>query len=57
MPQMDVTSTFKHLKADLRKVGFDINVVKDPIYFFDQKQYVPLTNETFKKIENGTLRL
>lgn len=57
MPQMDVTSTFKHLKADLRKQGFDVNSIKEPMFFFDGKQYVPLTKELFNSIQSGALRL
>jgi fatty-acyl-CoA synthase len=57
MPAQEVTSTFKHLKGDLRKVGFDPNHVKDPLYFFDGKSYVPLTPEIFAKLTSGEIRV
>ena len=31
-PDIDVTGTFKMLKGDLRKQGYDINMTDDPIF-------------------------
>jgi len=50
------TSTFKHLKGDLRKDAYGSNV-KDPMFFFDGKMYVPLTDELRTGIETGKIRV
>eukprot|EP01080_Neovahlkampfia_damariscottae_P009204 gene9204-1290_t len=46
------TGTFKYRKVDLVKEHFDINVVKDEIYFRDdkQKKYVKMTKDLFDGI-------
>lgn len=58
LPEMGMTSTFKHLKMDLRKDGFSADV-KDPMYFWDAKtqQYVPFTQEIRKGLESGSIRV
>ena len=59
MPQMVITSTFKHKKNDLAKEGFDPAVVTDPLYFMDERKetYVPLDQQVFKSIVIGKARL
>ncbi len=54
---LDVTSTFKHLKNDLRTAGFDPAKVRDPMYFFDGKAYVPLTADIVRGLEDGKIRV
>jgi acyl-CoA synthetase (AMP-forming)/AMP-acid ligase II len=56
---LPVTSTHKYLKADLISEGFDpARVQDDHLYFLDIKQraYLPLSNEVFQAIEDGSLR-
>jgi len=57
LPEIEITSTFKHKKGDLRKEGFDTKVVKDPIYFFDGKMYIPFTDLIATGLENKTIRV
>jgi hypothetical protein len=35
--EMEITSTFKHRKIGLANEGFDPNVVKDVLYFRDDR--------------------
>lgn len=57
LPAQELTSTFKHQKVSLRNAGFDTNTIKDPMYFFDGKTYVPLTADVHGKIVRGEIRL
>ncbi|GFS24177.1 very long-chain acyl-CoA synthetase [Elysia marginata] len=45
IPMQVLTGTFKNKKGDLAKEGFDMDVVKDPLYFLDHgnRAYSPLT--------------
>ncbi|XP_064608567.1 LOW QUALITY PROTEIN: long-chain fatty acid transport protein 2-like [Liolophura sinensis] len=54
-----LTVTFKQKKQELVKEGFDIYVVKDPLYFLDQenKDYVPLTEDLYLRVINGGVRV
>ncbi|XP_063871974.1 long-chain fatty acid transport protein 1-like [Scylla paramamosain] len=55
LKEIDVTGTFKLKKLTLQKEGFDINLVKDELYFLDGKlgKYVKLTPELFTKISDA----
>jgi fatty-acyl-CoA synthase len=57
--RIDTTSTFKHKKIELARDGFDITVVRDPIYFDDPERpaYVPLDAALYGRIVAGKLRL
>jgi len=56
---MEVTGTFKHQKVALRKEGFDINAVKEPIYWLNPntKKYEKITEEVFALLSNGKAKL
>ncbi|KAF5290912.1 hypothetical protein FQR65_LT11494 [Abscondita terminalis] len=56
---LPMTSTFKLQKFNLRREGFNINVVTDPIYFYDPyvKKYVLLTDEIYNNIIAGNIRI
>lgn len=49
------SGTFKLKKLALQKEGFDINLIKDELYFLDGKlgKYVKLTPEIFTKISDA----
>ena len=49
--------TYKLRKVDLQKEGFDIDKVKDKIYFFSNSKYVPLDMEMHNKLKSGQMRL
>mmetsp|Transcript_24587 Transcript_24587/g.31269 ORF Transcript_24587/g.31269 Transcript_24587/m.31269 type:complete len:555 (-) Transcript_24587:46-1710(-) len=55
-PKIEITSTFKHKKTDLKKEGFDPSLTTDKLYFRDSAQgkYVPLDSVLFKDICSGT---
>ncbi|CAB3380352.1 Hypothetical predicted protein [Cloeon dipterum] len=52
LKELPMTGTFKLKKNDLQKEGYNLDVVKDPIYFLDQKsgQFKLLTPEVYKDI-------
>lgn len=56
---IEVTVTFKHRKVNLVKEGFDPAVVKDALYFLDDKaeMYVPMTEDIYNAISAETLKL
>lgn len=56
---MEVTGTFKLLKGKLVEEGFNPNQVTDPLYFLDEKDknYVPLTLDTFNLITSGKIQI
>lgn len=56
---MDVTGTFKHLKATLVEEGFNPNQITDPLYFLDErdKNYVPLTADIFNSVTSGKVKI
>ena len=58
IPSADLTGTFKLKKVKLRNEGFDISL-PDPLYVLDTttKNYVPLSEEIYQKLQNGTLRV
>lgn len=46
-PELDTTGTFKMVKGELRKQGYDLDLVKDPIYVLKPRSdiYEPLDRE------------
>jgi fatty-acyl-CoA synthase len=57
--KIDVTSTFKHRKADLARDGFDPRMISDRLYFRDPETqaYVALDAALFDRIANGEIRV
>ena len=57
--RIDTTSTFKPQKTELKRQGFDLTVVRDPIYFDDPEQgaYVPLDAALYERIDAGKVRV
>ena len=57
--EMKITSTFKQMKVDLVKEGFDPSKINDAIYYQDatQKTFVPLDTMTYQHILTGNSRL
>jgi len=46
-------------KVQLRREGYDISAIDDPVYFFDasQKKYVPLDENLYQKLVNCEIRV
>ena len=59
LPEMEITTTFKHRKLDLVRDGCDPSRITDPLYFRDPNKgrYVPLDVGTFERIESGEIRI
>ncbi len=53
------TSTFKVKKSLLKKEGFDIDIIDDVLYVMlpHESNYVTLTKEIYKDIQNGIVKL
>ncbi|XP_068104678.1 long-chain fatty acid transport protein 4 [Hyperolius riggenbachi] len=59
LPEVNKTGTYKFQKTEMRKEGFDPQVVKDALYVLDSQQgkYIRLDDEVYKKILSGKLKL
>ncbi len=59
MDKIEVTSTFKHKKADLVREGFDPKLIASRLYFRDPETqaYVPLDAALSSRIADGAIRL
>ncbi|XP_049431282.1 very long-chain acyl-CoA synthetase-like [Epinephelus fuscoguttatus] len=55
---MDITGTFKHLKAKLVEEGFNPNKITEPLFYLDEKvmDYVPLTLDIFNGVTSGKIK-
>ena len=56
---LDITETFKQMKRELIREGFDPRVVKDPLFFRDAISgvYRPIDENSYASILNGSVRL
>lgn len=59
LPESPLTATFKLKKKELMEEGFNLENIKDPMYFLDQKtgEYVPLTQKLYDDIMQDVVRL
>ncbi|XP_066249339.1 long-chain fatty acid transport protein 4-like isoform X1 [Euwallacea similis] len=57
--EVPMTGTFKMMKLDLQKEGYNYGRIKDRLYFFDTKngEYLQLNKELYEDIMGGRLRL
>ncbi|KAM9124880.1 long-chain fatty acid transport protein 2 isoform 2-T2 [Pangshura tecta] len=56
---IEITATFKHRKVRLVEEGFNPAVIRDGLYFLDDKEkmYVPMTQDIYNAINNNSLKL
>ena len=54
--ELDTTGTFKMVKGELRKEGYDLNLVDDPIFVLKPRSdtYEPLTEDFSAVLNSGT---
>lgn len=52
-----LAGTFKLQKLQLQREGFDTAMIKDPIYFLKDGNYVILSKELYQGLISGKLRL
>lgn len=53
-----VLGTYKLKKLDLQKEGFNVELIKDPMYYCNNKGvYIELTLEAYKDILSEKIRL
>ncbi|XP_028297180.1 very long-chain acyl-CoA synthetase-like [Gouania willdenowi] len=56
--ELAVTGTFKQMKVKLAEEGFNPALITGPLFFLqDNKGYVPMTEDIFNSITEGTVRL
>jgi acyl-CoA synthetase (AMP-forming)/AMP-acid ligase II len=56
--EMELTGTFKYIKSDLKREGFDPAAVGDPLFVRNDalKTYEPMSAERFAEIQDGKIR-
>lgn len=56
---LEVTSTFKLVKSQLMREGFDVGVIVDPLYILDNKTqtFRRLMPDMYKAVCEGTWKL
>lgn len=56
---MEVTTTFKQMKAKLVVEAFDPTCIKDGLYMLNdhEKSYIPMTPQIYDHIVSGNLKL
>ncbi|EGW09792.1 Bile acyl-CoA synthetase [Cricetulus griseus] len=56
---LEVTGTFKLVKLQLVRDGFDVRVIADPLYILDNKNqtFRSLTPDVYKAVCEGTWKL
>lgn len=56
---MEVTTTFKQMKAKLVAEAFDPTRIKDRLYMLNdlEKSYIPMTPQIYDHIISGNLKL
>ncbi|KFP32364.1 Very long-chain acyl-CoA synthetase, partial [Colius striatus] len=56
---IELTATFKYRKVQLVEEGFNPAVIKDPLYFLDDKEnrYVPMTQDIYNSIKTRDFKL
>jgi citronellyl-CoA synthetase len=54
--ELDLTGTFKMVKGDLKKEGYDLHTVRDPLYVLKPRAstYEPLERAFYAEIVAGT---
>lgn len=52
-----VSGTYKLKKVELQKEGFDVNVIKDPIYFLKDGEYTRIDQDLLQQIMAAKVRL
>lgn len=57
LSEIELTGTFKLKKGHLQEEGFNINIVKDPLYFRTGESYIRLSKELFDDICSGVIHI
>ncbi|XP_078502770.1 long-chain fatty acid transport protein 4 [Lissotriton helveticus] len=59
LPEVNKTGTYKFQKTEMRREGYDPVLVKDRLFLLDSHlgKYLPLDEETFRRIQSGKQKL
>lgn len=57
--ELQLTGSFKYVKTDLKKDGFDPSKINEPLYYFDpaSQGYLPLDANVYARIMTGSIQL
>lgn len=57
--ELETTATFKPIKQQVSRDGYDPRGIADPVYFYDRrrKAFVELDNRAYESIRTGALRV
>ena len=55
--EADLTGTLKYSKTELVRQGYDPHASRDPLYFDNSNEFVPLDKDLFQRIHRGEFRL
>ena len=53
---MQTTGTFKHQKEDLKKQGFNPELIEDKLFFYQKNNYVEIDKSLYTRIQSGEER-
>ena len=53
---MKTTGTFKHQKEDLKKQGFNPELIEDKLFFYQNSSYVEIDSFLYNRIQSGEER-
>ena len=54
--KMKTTGTFKHQKEDLKKQGFDPELIEDKVFFYQKGDYIEMNSDLYERIQSGEER-
>lgn len=57
LPEIELTGTFKLKKGHFQEEGFNLDVVKDPLYFRKCESYIKLTKKLYDDICCGAIHI
>jgi hypothetical protein len=57
--EIQTTSTYKYIKVNLQRDGFDPTVITEPLYMleYNNQTYTPLNPQLYGQIVSGAIRL
>lgn len=56
-PDLPLTGTFKLMKTDLQREGFDPTVITDKLYFRQATSFTQLTRPLYRDILSGVVKV
>ena len=56
---VQVTGTYKLQKSKLKQEGFDVEVIKDQLFYFDRRvgQYLVFDKDKYERVTDGEIKM